>query len=126
LLHKGGLPLALWVSKFFWIKCLEVSLTLAQNFGRVSAYRMASSGEICRLYRQVLRSGASYKDYNFREYTLRKAKIEFRRPVTSPEEAAAKYTKGLQEVKMLNRQVLLSQLYEHKISVIESPPSGDG
>jgi len=38
LLHKGGLPLALWVSKFFWIKCLEISLTLAQNFGRVSAH----------------------------------------------------------------------------------------
>jgi hypothetical protein len=62
------------------------------------------------------------KDYNFRAYVDRRVKIGFRtNSVMAVEEARVAFEKGVEELELVRRQAIISQLYPSRKSVMESP-----
>ncbi|CAN0380105.1 unnamed protein product [Ascophyllum nodosum] len=73
------------------------------------------------LYRDLRRQGARLMDYNYRDYALRRARKGFEMArAFSPEEAEAAFEKGKQQLEVVRRQAIISQLYPHKASVMET------
>eukprot|EP00894_Picocystis_sp_ML_P001965 jgi/Pico_ML_1/52482/g3181.t1 len=73
---------------------------------------MAAAGEALRLYRALLREGTKFKNYNVREYTLRKVKEEFRKHRNDVgEEVERALKKGKEQLEVAKRQVAVYQLY---------------
>lgn len=59
-------------------------------------------------------------DYNFREYTLRRAREGFRQHRSSSgDQAQQAYNSGVEQYRVLERQVLINSLYSKGDFVIE-------
>jgi len=80
--------------------------------------------EVLSLYRKMLRAGGSFKDYNFREYAMNYIREEFRKQADLKDsdtvEGAVDY--GFQQLKLLQRQATLGEMYEWKPVVVEQMP----
>ena len=72
------------------------------------------------LYRTLLRHGRQVKDYNFREYALRRARLGFEQNahLSGPESAAA-FAQGQQQAALLHRQAVVGNFYSGESSVME-------
>ncbi|KAL3892965.1 MAG: hypothetical protein SGPRY_014607, partial [Prymnesium sp.] len=73
------------------------------------------------LYRQLLRAGGEFSNYNFRQYALRVAREDFRKgaAVTEPRAAQKLYESGLEQLAMLRRQATMSRLFPLKKHAME-------
>jgi LYR motif-containing protein 4 len=74
---------------------------------------MMSSQAVLRLFREMLREGSRFKNYNFREYSKRRIRSEFEenKKETDPTKIQAAYEKGKRELESLKRQVSVNNLY---------------
>ena len=73
---------------------------------------MNTSHQSLALYRQLLRASQRFTNYNFREYSLRRVRDDFRSSrQLAPADARRAYDYGVKELESLRRQVLVSELY---------------
>ncbi len=74
-----------------------------------------------QLYKQFLRHGKNYNNYNFREFVMRRAREEFRdnKSLTDPERIQKCLAKANRDLGVLKRQVAISQLYQSDKLVVE-------
>ena len=74
------------------------------------------------LYRQLLRAARGFTNYNFREHALRCVREDFRRgaALTDAEEIAAAQRRGGEQLRMLKRQSMVSQLFPQEKHAMES------
>ncbi|CAK64196.1 unnamed protein product (macronuclear) [Paramecium tetraurelia] len=74
---------------------------------------------VLKLYKSILRAGNQFKDYNFREYVIRRAKQDFRELKINPDlknQVMDKYTK---ELEVVRRQTIVQNLYYQSNSILE-------
>jgi len=72
------------------------------------------------LFRSLMREAKSIKDYNFRSYAQRRVKAGFvMNRELQGEEAAAALREGEEQLAVLKRQAILSQMYPTAKSVME-------
>ncbi|KAK6068937.1 iron-sulfur cluster biosynthesis protein isd11 (complex 1 protein) [Seiridium cupressi] len=74
------------------------------------------------LYRQLLRQGSQFGEYNFREYARRRTRDAFREHerAEDPREIQELLQKGLKELAMMKRQTTVSQFYQLDRLVVET------
>ena len=79
------------------------------------------SNRTLRLYKQLLREGSKFADYNFREYTLRKIKDTFRQNMNETDACKIKdLNKSAEEnLEVIKRQVAIGNMYSHNKIVVE-------
>ncbi|KAH8662042.1 hypothetical protein BX600DRAFT_309721 [Xylariales sp. PMI_506] len=78
------------------------------------------------LYRQLLRQGAQFDSYNFREYARRRTRDAFRenKGVEDPRQIQDLIQKGLKDLLVLKRQTVIGQFYHADRLVVEAGLSG--
>ncbi|KAG8037385.1 hypothetical protein G9C98_005595 [Cotesia typhae] len=83
---------------------------------------MASRDAVLKLYRNLIRESKKWSSYNYREYALRKVRHEFQESKTLQDDKliADCYKKGLENLEIIKRQVVLSNLYGTRPLVIET------
>ncbi|GAB5365297.1 hypothetical protein AAMO2058_001045500 [Amorphochlora amoebiformis] len=74
-----------------------------------------------KLYRNMMREAKHFKDYNFREYILRRVRTQFHRKmnVKDPQEAELLVQKGEETLGIIRRQKTIDNLYSSGGSVME-------
>ncbi|KAH3902782.1 related to Protein ISD11 [Saccharomycodes ludwigii] len=78
--------------------------------------------QILNLYRQYIRTAKDFTSYNFREYFLRKARRDFRLykdQIKTEEDALAKFNMIREELAILKRQSIISEMYTFDKLVVE-------
>jgi LYR motif-containing protein 4 len=80
-----------------------------------------SRSAILSLYRNLLRQGNQFSQYNFREYARRRTRDAFRehKYETDPQRVEELVSKGINELQMMKRQALISQMYNIDKLVVE-------
>ena len=78
--------------------------------------------QVLSLYRQLLRKGQKFHNYNFREYSQRRIRSEFKENMNKkePNEIQTLYQKGLKEREKIFRQQTISSFYGQQLNVAES------
>jgi hypothetical protein len=68
------------------------------------------------LFRQLMRAGGRFSNYNFREYALRRVRLGFRESVGVTDESVVQQLlqEGEKQLEMTRRQATISQLYPQK------------
>lgn len=86
-----------------------------------SAVTSLTRPEILSLYRQIIKNSRKFTNYNFREYFLRRSRSEFKRNMhlNDPSQISDLFTKAKNELAVLKRQAIISQLYTFDKTVIE-------
>jgi LYR motif-containing protein 4 len=80
-----------------------------------------SRNQVLGLYASMLRAARKWHDYNFRSHALRRIKYGFRENINKgSDEVPELYERGQQQLNMLTRQAVLSQLYPMEPSVLEN------
>ena len=74
---------------------------------------MPNKAKILSLYRSILKTGSAFKDYNFRNYIIRRTIQEFQKNqfLKTSEDIQKLYQNGLDELEMLKRQKIVQNLY---------------
>lgn len=69
--------------------------------------------QVLHLYRQMLKAGAGFKDYGFKKYAARRVTQGFaeNRNVTDPAQQQQLIAKAQQDLKLLQRQALINDMY---------------
>eukprot|EP00297_Palpitomonas_bilix_P023068 CAMPEP_0113869100 /NCGR_PEP_ID=MMETSP0780_2-20120614/1351_1 /TAXON_ID=652834 /ORGANISM="Palpitomonas bilix" /LENGTH=88 /DNA_ID=CAMNT_0000854245 /DNA_START=40 /DNA_END=306 /DNA_ORIENTATION=+ /assembly_acc=CAM_ASM_000599 len=82
-----------------------------------------TSAQVLSLYKQLLRSARLFKDYNFRDYAIRRTKVGFRENahLSDPAEIRQAYAYGFEQLGVIRRQTLISQLYYSEKNIMEVP-----
>jgi len=82
--------------------------------------------QVRSLYRSLLRQGAQFAAYNFREYARRRTRDAFRANVGVGDERVVQecVQRGLKELQMLKRQTVVSQFYQLDRLVVEGGKTG--
>jgi hypothetical protein len=72
-----------------------------------------SRASVLSLYRQTLRAAKQFSNYNFREYSLRYVREDFRAamPLSDADAIAKAYQRGKIQLQMLQRQSAVSAMY---------------
>jgi len=80
-----------------------------------------SRSAILSLYRNLLRQGNQYSQYNFREYARRRTRDAFRqhKDETDPQRVQEFVSQGINELQMMKRQTVISQMYNIDKLVVE-------
>ena len=75
-----------------------------------------------RLYRSLLQGGKQFKDYNLRAYCLRRCRLGFEqaRNETDPVAIQALQQTGREQLKVIQRQATISNMYAGERSVMET------
>jgi len=78
------------------------------------------------LYRKLLRYSNRFADYNFREYSKRRTQDAFREHRGKADEGMMRelLDKGWKDVRMLERQSVISQFYQLDKLVVEGAKKG--
>ncbi|EEQ90806.1 hypothetical protein RJZ56_002851 [Blastomyces dermatitidis] len=78
------------------------------------------------LFRSLLRQSRQFAAYNFREYARRRTIDAFRehQHVTEERKIQELMQKGLQDLRMMKRQSIISQFYQLDKLVVEGEPTG--
>mmetsp|Transcript_18207 Transcript_18207/g.48984 ORF Transcript_18207/g.48984 Transcript_18207/m.48984 type:complete len:94 (-) Transcript_18207:571-852(-) len=73
------------------------------------------------LYRQLLRAGGGFSNYNFREYALRRVRTGFRENlgVSAEPQVIDLVRQGERQLELVRRQAMISQLYPQPRHVLE-------
>lgn len=81
---------------------------------------------VLSLYRNLLRTGGQFNQYNFREYALRRTRDAFRehKNETDPEKVQELVHCGLNDLQMMKRQTVIGQMYNIDKLVVEVPSIG--
>jgi LYR motif-containing protein 4 len=76
---------------------------------------------VLSLYRNLLRTGGHFNQYNFREYALRRTRDAFRehKNETDPEKVQELVHRGLNNLQMMKRQTVIGQMYNIDKLVVE-------
>ncbi|CAK79734.1 unnamed protein product (macronuclear) [Paramecium tetraurelia] len=74
---------------------------------------------VLKLYKQILRAGNQFKDYNFREYVIRRAKQDFRELQINPDLKNKVFEKYTTELEVIKRQAIVQNLYYQTNHIIE-------
>ncbi|KAJ1335848.1 LYR motif-containing protein 4 [Microdochium nivale] len=92
----------------------------------VSALKGELPQQARSLYRQLLRSGAQFQSYNFKEYAQRRARDAFRenKHVDDPRAIQDLIQKGLKELQIVKRQTTIGQFFQIDRLVIEGGMQG--
>ncbi|KYQ54779.1 LYR motif-containing protein 4 [Trachymyrmex zeteki] len=77
---------------------------------------------ILSLYRNLIQESKKWNSYNYRMYALRKIRHEFKenKTLTDEEKVRQCYTKGLETLSMIKKQVVLGDLYSTRPLIIET------
>jgi hypothetical protein len=75
-----------------------------------------------RLYRTLLQSSKQFKDYNLRSYSLRRCRLGFEQARTETDPAAIEtlLQHGREQLKVIQRQATISNMYASEQSVMET------
>ncbi|XP_038070137.1 LYR motif-containing protein 4-like [Patiria miniata] len=86
----------------------------------------ATRATVLKLYREILRESKKFTGYNYREYALRRTKVAFRENKSLTDEAKIKalIQEAEENLQIIKRQVVLSQLYKDPSLVIEGENAG--
>ncbi|CAL1528054.1 unnamed protein product [Lymnaea stagnalis] len=81
-----------------------------------------TKSKVLSLYKQLLKEGNKLTDYNFRMYAIRRTKDAFKgyKNLNDASEIQILIKKATENLEMLKRQALLSQLFGSNKLVIES------
>jgi hypothetical protein len=81
----------------------------------------ASRSAALSLYKQLLKVSSGWKNYNFREYSIRRTKEEFRKnkAVTDPAAIEQLLAKARENLEVIRRQSLISNMYAKEQSILE-------
>lgn len=93
---------------------------------------MATSGvstsrsAVLSLYRNLIRTGSRFSQYGFREYAQRRTRDAFRehQNETNPQKLQELVNRGVNELQMMRRQTVISQMYNIDKLVVEVDPLG--
>jgi hypothetical protein len=82
---------------------------------------MPTKTQVLSLYRQILRGGSHFVDYNFRKYVHRIAKEDFRKYANErdPKIIQVLYERGVEQLGVVQRQAINNQMYARKLNVID-------
>lgn len=77
--------------------------------------------DLRKLYKALLRNGAHFSDYNFREYAVRRTRDAFRANMFEGDQEVVKklYYDGLTNLAVLKRQTQISQMFKTDPVVVE-------
>ncbi|CEP63472.1 Isd11p LALA0_S08e03246g [Lachancea lanzarotensis] len=80
-----------------------------------------SRTQVLSLYKQIIRNANGFNNYNFKNYFLRKARTQFRetKDLQDPETIQQAYRTAKQELGVLKRQSVISQMYTFDKQVVE-------
>ncbi|GIC86584.1 LYR motif-containing protein [Aspergillus udagawae] len=83
--------------------------------------------QVRSLFRSLLRQSSQFSNYNFREYARRKTRDAFREHQHETEERRIQelIQDGLQNLRMLKRQTVISQFYQLDKLVVEGQKTGE-
>jgi LYR motif-containing protein 4 len=87
-----------------------------------TANSMATSRTaILSLYRSLLRTGAQFSQYNFREYARRRTRDAFRehKNETDPQRLQDLVNRAINDLQMMKRQTAISKMYNMDKLVVE-------
>ncbi|GFN97515.1 lyr motif-containing protein 4 [Plakobranchus ocellatus] len=78
---------------------------------------------VLSLYKQLLKESGKLSDYNFRAYAIRRTKDAFKenKNITDSKQIQSLIQKAQENLEVLKRQAIVSQLYGSTKIVIESP-----
>ncbi|KAL9647106.1 hypothetical protein ABK040_014128 [Willaertia magna] len=81
--------------------------------------------QVLSLYRNLLKGGNQFYDYNFREYVLRISREDFRKykDLTDKEKIIHLYEKGLTNLGIVQRQSLINRMYSKHFSLMDRKAS---
>lgn len=84
-----------------------------------------SKAHVLALYKELIKESRKFPNYNYREYSMRKIRDTFRsnKTVTSPEKISELMKKGMVNLDIIKRQVLINQMYKTNPMVLEAPLS---
>jgi hypothetical protein len=76
---------------------------------------------VLSLYKNLLKNGKKFADYNYREYTLRRTKEDFRKYKNETDKAKLDqlHKEGLESLQLVKRQATISQMYKSQQSFME-------
>ncbi|KAJ5306560.1 hypothetical protein PENANT_c031G00425 [Penicillium antarcticum] len=82
--------------------------------------------QVRSLFRSLLRQSGQFSNYNFREYARRKTRDSFREHQNATEERQVQelMQEGLQSLRLLKRQTIISQFYQLDKLVVEGQNAG--
>ncbi|KAG0355792.1 LYR motif-containing protein 4 [Gamsiella multidivaricata] len=83
----------------------------------------AHRSQVLGLYRSLLHHSSKFAAYNFRDYAVRRTRDAFHaaRNESDPEKIQALIHKAQQQLEVVKRQSLISQLYSGEKLVLETP-----
>lgn len=82
---------------------------------------MSTNLKVLKLYKNLLKESSKFTNYNFREYAIRKIKVEFRENLSekNPINIENLLNKANDSLNLIKRQATISQLYPSQQTVIE-------
>ncbi|KAL3466764.1 hypothetical protein BJX64DRAFT_249850 [Aspergillus heterothallicus] len=92
----------------------------------VSALQRDTAFQARSLFRSLLRQSSQFSNYNFREYAVRRTKDAFRENQHETQERRIQelIQEGLQGLRMMKRQTVISQFYQLDRLVVEGQKTG--
>ncbi|RHZ70507.1 hypothetical protein CDV55_100938 [Aspergillus turcosus] len=92
----------------------------------VSTLQRDTAFQVRSLFRSLLRQSSQFSNYNFREYARRRTRDAFREHQHETEERRIQelIQDGLQNLRMLKRQTVISQFYQLDKLVVEGQKTG--
>merc|ERR1712187_57566 len=104
----------------FLVRCLDAATMSVSALGRDTAFQARS------LFRSLLRQSSQFSAFNFREYARRRTKDAFREHQNEAEERKVQelIQDGLQDLRMMKRQTIISQFYQMDKLVVEGQETG--
>ncbi|CCE62281.1 hypothetical protein TPHA_0C01250 [Tetrapisispora phaffii CBS 4417] len=77
--------------------------------------------EVLHLYKQLIKNSRLFNDYNFREFFLRRSRESFKanKHLNDSQAIIDCYNRGLEDLSVLKRQSIISQLYTFDKLVVE-------
>ncbi|KAL2868464.1 LYR motif-containing protein [Aspergillus lucknowensis] len=92
----------------------------------VSALQRDTAFQARSLFRSLLRQSSQFSNYNFREYAIRRTKDAFREHQHETQERRIQelIQEGLQNLRMMKRQTVISQFYQLDRLVVEGQKTG--
>ncbi|KAL2831210.1 hypothetical protein BDW59DRAFT_158154 [Aspergillus cavernicola] len=92
----------------------------------VSALQRDTAFQVRSLFRSLLRQSSQFSNYSFREYALRRTRDSFREHQRETEDRKIQelIQEGLQNLRMMKRQTVISQFYQLDRLVVEGQKTG--
>lgn len=82
---------------------------------------MVARTQVLGLYRRLLKEASHIDNYNFRSHAMRKIKVEFRQNSSlSGPSLEQKFKWGTEQLELVRRQRVVSQLYPEGSTIMES------